>query len=172
MGTPKVPTKRVASDDCEITVDGIRYPVHKGESVEVIPLASMQSFLSIVSLGDLNNAPDAAALEAETDPEKRKKLEAQITAQAHQMQDALNQICEELSRRVVKWDWTDLMGEPLPQPCGKPDVLKALTSEELFWLRSVTMGEASGERKNASKPSLALSTVKATSAGRSRRKQS
>jgi hypothetical protein len=131
---PKIPTKMVMSDDCainlgqvvedgEITDAGTPYYVHQGECVELLPVITVSEVMQISKLQDTGG--DAGMLGA-----------------------SLSALCKELSKRIVSWDWTDLMGEPMEQPYNRPDVLEALTSEELMWLMSATgAGEPADARK-------------------------
>ena len=69
-------------------------------------------------------------------------------ADASALGDSLAELCKELSKRIVSWDWTNLMGEPMEQPYNRPEVLEALTSEELMGLMTATgAGEPADARK-------------------------
>jgi hypothetical protein len=137
---PKIPTKMVASDECSINVGqviedgeiidpGTPYYVHEGECVELLPVITVSEVMQISRLQ--NAAGDGAALG-----------------------DSLAELCKELSKRIVSWDWTNLMGEPMEQPYNRPDVLEALTSEELMWLMTATgAGEPADARKKDLKES-------------------
>ena len=136
---PKIPTQMVPSDDCSITVgqvieegvvvqEGTPHFIHKGETVEILPVMTVREVVGISRLQ--NQAGDSAALG-----------------------ENFQALCVELSRRVISWDWTDLMGEPLEQPYNRPEVLEALSSEELLWLVSAaTQQESPDERKKDLKP--------------------
>ena len=137
---PKIPTQKVLSDDCainigqvvedgEITSPGTPYYVHEGEWVEVMPVMTVKE---VMQISKLQNA----------------------SGDSSNLGDNLTALCSELSRRVVAWNWTDLMGEELEQPYNRPDVLEGLSSEELMWLMSATNGgESADARKKDSKPS-------------------
>ena len=123
---PKIPAIRVKSDDCSISVgqvvedgevvdQGTPHYVHKGEWVEILPVITVKE---VMQISKLQNAGDNAS----------------------GLGESLTELCKELSRRVIKWNWTDLMGEPSDQPYGRPEILERLSSEELMWL----MGAASG----------------------------
>ena len=123
---PKIPAIRVKSDDCSISVgqvvedgevvdQGTPHYVHKGEWVEILPVITVKE---VMQISKLQNAGDNAS----------------------GLGESLTELCKELSRRVIKWNWTDLMGEPIDQPYGRPEILERLSSEELMWL----MGAASG----------------------------
>ena len=63
----------------------------------------------------------------------------------------LTTLCQELARRVISWNWTDLMGYAIEQPYNRPDILEGLSSEELLWLvNATTSQESSDERKKDS----------------------
>ena len=134
---PKIPTQKVLSDDCainigqvvedgEITSPGTPYYVHEGEWVEVMPVMTVKE---VMQISKLQNA----------------------SGDSRNLGDNLTALCSELSRRVVAWNWTDLMGEELEQPYNRPDVLEGLSSEELMWLMSATNG---GESADARKKDL------------------
>ena len=134
---PKIPTKMVMSDECainvgqvvedgEITNPGIPYYVHEGECVEMLPVITVSEVMQISRLQ--NAGGDTSALG-----------------------DSLAELCKELSKRIVSWDWTNLMGEPMEQPYNRPDVLEGLSSEELMWLMTAAgAGEPADARKKDS----------------------
>ena len=131
---PKIPTQKVLSDACainvgqvvedgEITSPGTPYYVHEGEWVEVMPVMTVREVMNLSRLQ--NNSGEGSTLG-----------------------QSLTDLCQELSRRVIKWNWTNLMGEKLEQPYNRPDVLEGLSSEELLWLVNATGGgEGAEERK-------------------------
>jgi len=130
---PKIPATRVQSDECfisigqviedgEIVEPGELHFIHKGEWVEVMPVMTVKEVMNLSKLQQ--GASDNGTLG-----------------------DSLSQLCRELSRRVIKWNWTDMMGEKLPQPYNKPDVLEGLTSEELLWLVSASNGQETAEER-------------------------
>jgi len=129
----KIPPDRVKSDDCainvgrviedgEITDAGTPYYVHIGEWVEVLPCRSLAE---IMALSD-------------------------IATDAMNGVDSLRQLCAELSRRLVGWNWTGMDSQPLAQPFDNPGLLETLTDDELMWLLGAAKGEETTEaRKNA-----------------------
>jgi hypothetical protein len=133
-GQSKIPLTKVMSDDCavnvgqvitdgEITDEGTQYFIHSGEWVEVMPVMTVREVMNLSALQRASE--DAGGLS-----------------------DNLSKLCEELSRRVVSWNWTDMMGEPLEQPYQRADVLEGLSSEELLWLVSASgAGESEEQRK-------------------------
>ena len=134
---PKIPATKVNSDECFISVGqviedgeikdaGTAHYVHKGEWVEVLPVMTVKEVMQLSRLQA--GADDPGSLG-----------------------ENLTQLCQELSRRLISWNWTDLMGETMEQPYKRPDILEALSSEELMWLVSATGGsETTDERKKDS----------------------
>ena len=141
---PKIPAVKVLSDDCAINVGqviedgeiieiGTPYYIHKDEWVEVLPVMSVREVMHI------------------------SQLQASI-GDSSKLGDNLTALCKELSRRIVGWNWTDIMGEPMQQPYNRADILEALTSEELMWLMSATGGEPADARKKDSATSESISS--------------
>ena len=138
---PKIPAVKVKSDECsisigqvvedgEITNPGTPYFVHQGEWVEILPVITVAEVMNISRLQ--NAASDTTSLDQN-----------------------LSDLCKELSKRVIAWNWTDLMGEKMEQPYNRPDILERLASEELMWLMSAASSqESADERKKDSKKSV------------------
>lgn len=158
--SPKVPLLRVPADDCtlmvgreiedgKVTIPGTPYYIHKGEWVDVLPVRSMGEFVALTRA--------ARGLDGGT-PESMQRLG-----------EAFSSLCEELSRRIVRWNWTDLMGEALPQPYKRPAVIAALSDDEVIWLISAARGEPVEMREKGSTPSPGTSSAPMS---RSRRKGS
>ncbi len=132
---PKIPAKRVISDECSINIgrvieddviidEGESYFIHTGEWVEIRPVMSVKE---VLQLSRLQNATDG------------------------QFGNSLQELCVQLSKRILGWNWTDLSGEALPQPFNNPEVLEDLSSDELLWLVSATgVSESSDDRKKDS----------------------
>ena len=147
---PKIPAIRVKSDDCSISVgqvvedgevvdQGTPHYVHKGEWVEILPVITVKE---VMQISKLQNAGDNAS----------------------GLGESLTELCKELSRRVIKWNWTDLMGEPIDQPYDRPEILERLSSEELMWLMGAASGgESADERKKDSDDSERISSEMALS---------
>jgi hypothetical protein len=141
---PKIPTVKVKSDECainvgqviedgEIVVTGTPYYVHEGEWVEILPVITVREVMQISKLQGASNGDTSA------------------------LGDNLTELCKELSRRVIAWNWTGLTGETLEQPFNRPDVLESLSSEELMWLMSATSQQESADaRKKGSSKSDAM----------------
>lgn len=154
----KVPPREVPSDDCplvvgrrieddKITDPGQTYYPHVGEAVSILPTKTLQGLLKLRKLGFSTDDEDPA--------EKLGRLDR-----------SLADICEHLAGVIVGWDWTDLGGEPLPQPYKRPEVLAELETDELVWLIQAAQGETKSERKNGSAPLPSGSTAR----GQRRRK--
>ena len=120
-GKLKIPAMRVSSDECsitvgqvmedgEITVPGVRHFVHVDEWVEMMPVLAVKE---VVQLSRLQRGSDDAGALGEN----------------------LSQLCQELSKRVLAWNWTGMMGEPLPQPYNRPDILEDLSAERRYGRR-------------------------------------
>lgn len=141
---PKIPAVKVSSDDCAINIGqvvedgeikdvGIPHYVHKGEWVEVLPVMSVREVMNISRLQAASTNPG-------------------------QLDENLSSLCNELSNRIVAWNWTDIMGEPMAQPYKNPDVLAELASDELMWLMTATgAGEPADARKKDLEPSENIS---------------
>ena len=123
-GKLKIPAVRVASDDCninigqvmedgEITVPGTPYHVHVGEWVEVMPVIAVKEVMQLSRLQ--RGGEESGALG-----------------------ESLGQLCQELSKRLLAWNWTDLTGERMEQPYNRPDILENISADELLWLVNAT----------------------------------
>ena len=139
--TNKLPARRITSDDCAIYIDrevdvdkkeiinkGTPYYVHKGEWLDILPLVSVRQFIAW------------------------NKLTQAFSGDINVMEAGLNELCIQLSNRIIQWNWTDNEGYALPQPYKNPEVLKELSDDEILWLASA-MVETPGQRKNAGAPS-------------------
>ena len=142
----KIPAVEYKSDSCvihvgrvivkgQVTAEGIPYNVHKGEKLSLLPVSSMDE---LINIGKLTRALASEQQDAESVAEAA---------------EAFDSLCEVLSKRVYSWTWTDLDGDPLPQPYQNPAAIRGLNTEELFWILNVVQGEAPEERKNDSGPS-------------------
>lgn len=130
---PKIPLKHIKCDGCTVTVgqvfeddkvvhEGVPYYVHRDEWIKVMPVMTV---LEVMALA---------------------KLQA-TTSDVGKIDEAFSDLCKELSLRVVEWNWTDMMGETLPQPFQRPDVIARLTTDEVIWLTNA-MYEPVEDRKN------------------------
>ena len=125
----KIPSRRIQADSCVVTDRGDSYYPHIGEWIEMRPLRSIQEQLDLLRLRELSTA-DGAEVGV---------TEARLLA-----------ICVALSKQIIIWNWTDDLDRPLGQPHECPEVLMALSNEELTWIitQAITT-ETEGERKNA-----------------------
>ena len=91
--TPKIPANRVPSDECsinigrvvedgEITDEGVSHFVHQGEWGEVLPVATVREVMQLSKLQQGTNIDG-------------------------QLGENLGRLCDELSRRIIAWNWTD-----------------------------------------------------------------
>lgn len=122
----------VKSDDCTVTVNGVAYTPHEGESVWLFQGQSVGEMRALGRLMGLQTVIDGA---------KGEKGQEAAMAVLRAVDEAFDDICAMLAPRVVSWNWTDLRGDPLPQPDGSPDGLARLESEELFWLLQAARGD-------------------------------
>ena len=144
-GKPKIPAMRISSDDCAISIGqviedgeiinaGTPYYVHEGEWVEIIPVITIKEVMQLSNLQKASDDPQALGTN-------------------------LTMLCRELARRVISWNWTDLMGYAIEQPYNRPDILEGLSSEELLWLvNATTSQESPDERKKDSEQSVNTSS--------------
>lgn len=134
----KIPLTRIPSDDCVINIGqvvedgaitnaGTPYSVHEGEWVEIIPVMSVREVMHLTRLQ--RGSDDTSGLG-----------------------DNLTALCLELSKRVVRWSWTDLMGSTLEQPHNRPDILEGLSSDELLWLVSAASGQETEDQRKKDSP--------------------
>ena len=133
----KIPTQKVKSDSCainigqvieegEITDPGVPHYVHKGEWVEILPVMTVKEVTQLSNLQVASDTPGSLGRSMTT-------------------------LCTELSKRIIGWNWTDMMGEVMDQPYKNPTVLEELTSDELMWLINATSGgETADDRKKDS----------------------
>ena len=130
---PKIPAIKIMSDDCSINVGqviedgaivspGVPHFVHKGEWVEIMPIIAVKE---VMQLSRLQRGVDDTG----------------------SFGDSLSLLCQELSKRLIAWNWTDLMGEPMEQPYNRPDLLENLTSDELLWLVSASSRQESADER-------------------------
>ena len=131
---PKIPAIKVKSDECAINVGqviedgeivnpGTPYYVHEGEWVELLPVITVKEVMHI------------------------SKLQSAANGETENLGENLTNLCKELSRRLIAWNWTNLVGEPLEQPFNRPDVLEELSSEELMWLMGATSTQESADAR-------------------------
>lgn len=146
----KPPGRRIPSDDYTVVVDGEVYHPHEGETVWFTTFVSPRLFKSIQKFREL--AVKENAIDSE-DPQERASQLAVLQDQAY------DELCGMLAQHVLRWDWTNEFGEPLPQPGGDPERIRALDALEINYLMStVTRGEARASEKLALNGSLTTSS--------------
>tara|TARA_Y100000310_G_scaffold231823_2_gene234542 strand:- start:475 stop:903 length:429 start_codon:yes stop_codon:yes gene_type:complete len=118
------PYRKVEGD--KVTEKGEGVAVHLGETVTILPVQSMAEYLSLVRIQGMS--ADEADLQ--------------------QGGDALEELAGHLSKRILSWTWTDMVGVPLESPKDNPKAILALTADEIIFLSAAT---ASGEDKEARK---------------------
>lgn len=163
----KIAPRRVSADDCPTTVGAVvengavvepgeTYYLHQGESVWLLPVGTVQMQLAAMRLATAG--AELAAIEGDQ--------EGQLVGLAA-INAGLTGLARAVAERVVAWDWTDIRGEPLPQPYRSSATLLNLEASELHWLSTAsTLGETEAERKNGSAPLPTGSTAGARSARR------
>ena len=136
-GKLKIPAIKVLADDCsisigqviedgEITDPGTPHYIHIGDWVEVMPVVAVREVMQLSRL--------------QLGIEDRGSLG-----------ESLGQLCQELSKRLVAWNWTDLVGQAMEQPHNRPDVLEELSADELLWLvNAAAEKESAAARKKGS----------------------
>ena len=69
------------------------------------------------------------------------------------MNEHFDTICQGIASKVLAWNWTDMLGRPLPEPDGTVTPFKRLSAEELYWLFGAIRGiETGAARKNGLRP--------------------
>lgn len=114
--TQKALTRRVASDDMKMTVEGEDYYPHSGEYVVMLQKLSAAGMITVLEISSLQG-------QDMTDPE---------VAQRHA--EVFRDACALLADVVMEWDWKGMDGKPYPQPRGKPRVIASLHLDEFTWL--------------------------------------
>tara|TARA_Y100000310_G_C20407687_1_gene680430 strand:+ start:124 stop:633 length:510 start_codon:yes stop_codon:yes gene_type:complete len=155
----KIPLITIPSDDCvvrtgqvikdgEIIDEGQAYHVHKGESIQIIPVMTVGE---LIALGRLQSATVGEGA-------------------AEALGTQMGNLCLELSQRIISWNWTDLMGQPMAQPYQRPDILGSLTNDELLYLVVAAQGRETPEERNldSGQSASTSSTPKAASPSRQR----
>lgn len=162
----KPPTRQVPSDDCLVEVDGKEYNPHEGEWIKIIASFAVGHLKVIRHVAELQSQMDSL----DDDDEIKKVV---LT------DDVLSELTEVLQGRIVAWNWTDNLNNPLPQPFGNPAAFRLLCLEEMMYLGNVIKGESPAEQGNGSAPSPTTSSATPrrrsrvpSSGGRSRSKAS
>ncbi|MDO8704082.1 MAG: hypothetical protein Q7J84_03970 [Sulfuricaulis sp.] len=140
--------RRIPSDDCAVSIDGAEYHPHEGEWVEMMTGMSLGEIKALERFRKASVEYQAA----QGEPNETERILGIIDG-------AFTAICAMLANKIVAWNWTDLRGQPLPPPDGKPEVLERLNVEELMWLLAVAEGQSPSQRKNALPPSPTISSA-------------
>ena len=147
---PKIPTIKVMADDCAINIGqvitdgevidpGVAHYVHIGEWVELMPVMAVKE---VMQLSRLQRGSEETG----------------------GLGESLAELCKELSKRIMKWNWTDLVGDPIDQPYKRPEILEELSADELLWLVNAAGGQEVPEtRKKGSATSENISLATAPS---------
>ena len=129
----KPPLRQIASDDITITVDGVEYHPHAGESAWFRPGASSNAMRILMDIQSLQK-PDLS------------------TDEAAEFGQLLQDAAAYVAIAVVKWDWTDIDEQPMPQPTAESAL--NLDIQELTWLLQASVtGLSEAASKNAVSPS-------------------
>lgn len=154
-----IPARRVPSDSCAVTIGGALVHPHVGEWVEVVGAPTVRETRDFQRMLE-------QALAAQS-PSENGEGQVRVSAEFDALFDGF---CAVLGARVVRWSLTDDAGAPLPQPDGTAEPIKALHTEEVYWLWQAYRGlDLEVDRKNASNGSGATS---ARSRGRETRSPS
>lgn len=119
----KVPPRTISSDDLVVTVDGVEYRPHEGESITVRGQASWQLLADTTQMFGLYKRI------GDLDP-----TEQRLAAESS------DRLFAELARLIISWTWTDDDGEPMPDP--SPEVLRSCTLDEFQWLLAAVQPQA------------------------------
>lgn len=148
----KPPLRRYPSDDCAVTVGGEIYYPHRGESLWLRGGAKYGQIKTSWSFTRISVALDEAApdpkAESESDDEFRERAKRAHDDQLRIVEAHYDDLVTWLSRRIVRWDWTDDDGKLLPALDGTEAPFLDLTTDELFYLSRVVSGEAPAEVGN------------------------
>ena len=139
----KPTARRIPSDDCIVTVDGVAYNTHEGEWVELRPGGSVAGLQVAASLAGIET--ELKSFQGEADGE----IQAIVALGRH-----LGRMAEVIAPRLMAWTWTNDRSEPHPQPDGTADQLTRLLgdTELLYLFKLVYAGESPAQRKNDLRP--------------------
>ena len=155
----KVPSIRIPSDDFVMEVRGKTYRPHEGEWVELIPVTTAGDARAITIISQLQSDIEAAQGDADAIMEVSRIGTEQLYI-----------LAASLANRITAWSWTDLRGQPLPQPDGDPELFMGLATLELNYLLSLNaesaLGKLNGSPDSASTSSGTKSSRSARTASR------
>lgn len=102
----RIPPITVNAKDCTILLDGVDTILHPGETFRIVPAMTSGQSAELVAL--LRRGED------QPEPEYRAAV-WRVLREDH----------------LIDWTWTDMFGDPLPQPQTIEDASDILTSEEI-----------------------------------------
>lgn len=163
--TPELPEPvRIPCDDCTVTIAGRAYHVHRGQSVWLMGLPSIREQRAIwafnnlaVELDNVQPPPFTTPGEEVSDEQRAKILAEALKAQRESnyqssaiMDRAYQSLLEAMAARIVRWDWTDLNGNPRSALDGTTIPFEDLSDEEMYFLRRVLQGKVTADLPNES----------------------
>ena len=148
--------RRVSSDDCAVSIDGVVYYPHESEWVNLMGGLAVGELKGLGKFGQIQTEMDAIRGDANEG--------ARVLAI---LNPAFDEVRFVLARHVTAWNWTDNRGQALPPPDFES--LGMLSQEELFWLLAALQNRTPDAEKNASPPSpiMSLDTPSPETAGAS-----
>ena len=156
---------RELNDNGDAVVEGNRYTPHAGERIMIMPVGTMGSMFGLTNMLGPDDAEADGVLDEGDDAASQAVIRDATQRRLKRQTEAFEQIITTLARRVVWWDWTDLGGEPLPQPYRSPEALTGLDPSELFYLQRKLSGETAVEEGNVERGSEAGSLAAVKSPG-------
>ena len=132
---------RLRTDDCVVTVNGADYTPHEGEWVEVLIGQTPADFRVMRASAEM--ASRIAQLEGEDDEALRRIVT---------VDDGYADLIDAVRPRLVAWNWTDDLGQPLDQPRENPDVFNKLRIEEVLYLARAVKGDVGEVRTQPEAP--------------------
>lgn len=151
----KIPSIRIPSDDFVMDLRGVTYRPHEGEWVELIPVTTAGDARAITIISQLQSDIEAAQGDANAIAEISRIGTEQLFV-----------LASSLASRVTAWSWTDLRGEPLPQPDGDPETFMALTTAELNYLLGLNAESPLGKLNGSHDSPNTSSATKSSRSGR------
>lgn len=141
--------RRVPSDDCEVVVGGKSYYPHVGESIWIIGGQKLGEKKSRWAFNRLSFKMDEIRPEPKTESESDEAYAERERAANYAGIDLVDKHYDEMiawfAERVVKWDWTDDFGQPMPALDRTSAPFMKLTDYELYYIKDVLLGEGPAE---------------------------
>lgn len=129
---------RVPSDECLVRIGDREYALHRGQSVWIVGTRTV---------GELQATWAFDRLSVELDRVRGEPNETERSLAL--LEEHFERMLAWMARRLVRWDWTDATGQPLPPLDGTPEPLRYLSPDEVHYLRRVLRGEVTAEEGNA-----------------------